>query len=204
MGGKELRSWSYTTAEFQIPLEKGLCPLVLPSAGDGKSHFIEGHMAKNCQSSTCIPVHEGFTPAKAIEILRTLECDMTSENGVLGVHFNITVCPPWVRFVTCLLVAWCDVVVFTTEYASQCLKDPSTQCKLKNKELFDTLGWFFFDFLLLGYVEDPHTGLSFRMPPGFSWNLYLEVIELFTGMCVCMMAFCATWHHLLGTCLHRS
>ena len=35
--------------------------------------------------------------------------------------------------------------------------------------------WFFFELLILGYVEDPATGLSFHSPAGLSWALYIEV-----------------------------
>ena len=43
------------------------------------------------------------------------------------------------------------------------------------KELIDTIGWFFFDLFVLGYVEDPLTGVSFRFPGGMSWAVYIEV-----------------------------
>jgi hypothetical protein len=35
--------------------------------------------------------------------------------------------------------------------------------------------WFFFELLILGYVEDSATGLSFHYPAGLSWALYTEV-----------------------------
>ena len=44
------------------------------------------------------------------------------------------------------------------------------------RELVEVIGWFFFDFLILGYVEDPETGLSFRLPGGLAWAIYVEVI----------------------------
>ena len=37
------------------------------------------------------------------------------------------------------------------------------------------IGWFFFDLFLLGYVEDPVTGLSFSIPGGMGWMVYVEV-----------------------------
>ena len=38
----------------------------------------------------------------------------------------------------------------------------------------EDIGWFFFDLLILGYVEDPATGKSFRMPGGLQWAIYIE------------------------------
>ncbi len=43
------------------------------------------------------------------------------------------------------------------------------------KQLMVVIGWFFFDLLVLGYVEDPVTGRSFRVPGGRQWDIYIEV-----------------------------
>ena len=37
------------------------------------------------------------------------------------------------------------------------------------------IGWFVFDLFLLGCVEDPVTGLSFSIPGGMGWRIYVEV-----------------------------
>ena len=42
-------------------------------------------------------------------------------------------------------------------------------------EIMEVVSWFFFDLLLLGYVEDPNTGLSFCIPRGLGWSIYAEV-----------------------------
>ena len=42
-------------------------------------------------------------------------------------------------------------------------------------ELINKIGWFFFDLFILGYVEDPVSGTSFRLPGGVSWAVYIEV-----------------------------
>ena len=42
-------------------------------------------------------------------------------------------------------------------------------------QLMETIGWFFFDLLILGYVEDLATGKSFRIPGGLKWAIYIEV-----------------------------
>lgn len=44
-------------------------------------------------------------------------------------------------------------------------------------QLIETVSWFFFDLFLLGYVEDPVTGYSFRFPGGMKWAIYIEVIK---------------------------
>jgi len=41
--------------------------------------------------------------------------------------------------------------------------------------LINTVGWFFFNLFILGYVEDPLTGHSFRCPGGMEWAIYVEV-----------------------------
>ena len=43
------------------------------------------------------------------------------------------------------------------------------------RRLIEVIGWFFFDLLILGYVEDRDTGLSFRLPGGLDWAIYVEV-----------------------------
>ena len=43
------------------------------------------------------------------------------------------------------------------------------------KELMKVIGWFFFDLFLLGYVEDTITGLSFSIPGGMDWKIFVEV-----------------------------
>ena len=47
--------------------------------------------------------------------------------------------------------------------------------KSKYMDLITTIGWFFFDLLLIGNVEDYRTGLSFSLP-GLKWHFYVEVI----------------------------
>ena len=41
--------------------------------------------------------------------------------------------------------------------------------------LMETIGWFFFDLLFLGYVEESQSGESFQLPYGLSWSIYVEV-----------------------------
>ena len=42
-------------------------------------------------------------------------------------------------------------------------------------QLMEVIGWFFFDLFILSYVEDPDTGISFRIPGGLKWAVYIEV-----------------------------
>ena len=56
------------------------------------------------------------------------------------------------------------------------LQDSVDKAELQHYEqLLETIGWFFFDLFVLGYVEDPVTGHSFRFPCGMSWAIYIEV-----------------------------
>ena len=41
--------------------------------------------------------------------------------------------------------------------------------------MIEAIGWFFFDLLILGYIEDKDTGLSFQLPIGLGWIIYVEV-----------------------------
>lgn len=45
----------------------------------------------------------------------------------------------------------------------------------QHKTLINIISWFFFDLFVFGYVEDRDTGLSFRLPGGQSWTVYVEV-----------------------------
>ena len=47
--------------------------------------------------------------------------------------------------------------------------------RLNYTKLIETIGWFFSDLFILGYVEDPVTGNSFRFPGGMQWAVYVEV-----------------------------
>ena len=42
-------------------------------------------------------------------------------------------------------------------------------------QLIEVIRWFFFDLLILGYVEDKDTGLSIHLPGSLGWLVYVEV-----------------------------
>lgn len=44
-------------------------------------------------------------------------------------------------------------------------------------KMIEIIGWFFFDLFILGYVEDPLTGWSFRFPGGMQFAIYVEVLR---------------------------
>ena len=45
-------------------------------------------------------------------------------------------------------------------------------------DLMEMINWFFYDLLILGYVEDPITGESYRVPGGLEWAIYIEIPSL--------------------------
>ena len=54
-------------------------------------------------------------------------------------------------------------------------QDSTPDKKSPYHELMNKVGWFFFDLLVLGYVEDPSSGKSFHFPANHSWKLFIEV-----------------------------
>ena len=53
----------------------------------------------------------------------------------------------------------------------------------KFKSLMKAVGWFLFDLLILGYVEDSQTGDSFGMPRNANtcktWKIFVEVYNIY-------------------------
>ena len=47
--------------------------------------------------------------------------------------------------------------------------------RVRHWQLMEVIGWFFYDLLMLGYVEDSDTGQSFRIPGERAWAIYVEV-----------------------------
>ena len=56
------------------------------------------------------------------------------------------------------------------------------------QQLSSDISWFFFDLFVMGYVEDESTGLSFSVPPGKKWSVYVEVSHIETGPARCFLA----------------
>ena len=60
-------------------------------------------------------------------------------------------------------------------YFSKMQDSSSEQDKQAYRILVTRLQCFLFDLFFLGYVEDPQSGLSFSMPKGLKWHVYVEV-----------------------------
>jgi len=64
-------------------------------------------------------------------------------------------------------------------YFNFTLLPPGEQVDKSEREhyhsLLETIGWFFFNLLLLGYIEDKTSGASFHIPAGLEWSVYAEV-----------------------------
>ena len=41
--------------------------------------------------------------------------------------------------------------------------------------LLEKINWFMFDLLILGYIEDPNSGLSFTLQQWLNWTFYIEL-----------------------------
>ena len=138
-------------------------------AGNGKTHYIKKQLAK-CSQEITIAVNEGFSTLKAITKLRH---SLLYKKNV-GIFFNFTILPPGVS-VSNKLVLY-HVYGISKEMATESEKD-------HHQELMKVISWFFFDLLLLGYVEDKSTGLSFRLPRGLEWAIYVEVYCKYIHCC---------------------
>ena len=44
-----------------------------------------------------------------------------------------------------------------------------------DKKFMNTLAWFFFKLLIFEYMEDLETGITFRLPGGYHWKIFVEV-----------------------------
>ena len=127
------------------------------SAGDGKTYYIKQKLASSPASVT-IAVNEAFTPLSAIKKLRSLP--LMQKN--CAIYFNFTMLP-----------------LGENDGSEDTVDDTYYD---QYMELMEITGWFFFNLLILGYVEDRGTGLSFCIPGGLQWAIYIEVCIIF--MCL--------------------
>ena len=127
------------------PSDFSCIQLVYGYAGDGKTHYIRQQLAQSPAHLT-IAVNEAFTPLNAINRLNTLPHNTSN----CAVYFNFT------------LLMYHGV-------------EQDKKESLYPQEFMETIGWFFFNLLVLGYVEDPSTGTSFRFPGGQEWAIYIEI-----------------------------
>ena len=69
----------------------------------------------------------------------------------------------------------------------------------------DTLAWFFFKLLVFEYIEEPGSGMAFRLPAGHCWKIFVEVLpmlldcKIFTALINVLTYLCT-----LGTITHES
>ena len=131
-------------------------------AGSGKTHYIRKQL-KDCKHSLTIAFNEAFNPLKIILQLRELPLFEKD----IAIYINIAVVHPGVRFLYYFSIA--DfILIFIQESAP----DPEKQ---KYYKIIESISWFFFDLLIIGYVEDNNTGLSFCLPAELNWKIFIEV-----------------------------
>ena len=134
--------------------------------GTGKTYHIRDKMKTIPENhQVTIAINEAFTTVSAIERLRTLPRDARN----CAIFFNFTIFPPMVSVSS----NCCSKLYKSYVFCSQ--NGADTREKEHYQQLMKTIRWFFFELLILGYVEDPATGLSFHFPAGLSWALYTEV-----------------------------
>lgn len=79
------------------------------------------------------------------------------------------------RFILIYSYCLCDIVLIN--YMHLLLLQNSAH-EVERKEYHSRmleLCWFFFDLLIMGYVEDKSTGLCFHYPEDLEWTIYVEV-----------------------------
>ncbi|KAL5475165.1 hypothetical protein EMCRGX_G027231 [Ephydatia muelleri] len=151
---------------------QSLVHLVFGNAGDGKTHYIKRQL-KQCPSSCTISVNEAFAPLGAIKKLQSLP----SNEPKCAIFINFTLLPPGGKSFP--FNNYCDsqmcpfILRYNPESEGKQTAEHTLYCRL-----IEVIGWFFFDLLILGYVEDRDTGLSFRLPEGLGWVIYVEVPSL--------------------------
>lgn len=136
------------------------------TTGDGKTHYIESQLNYSPQPLR-VTVNESFMPLNAIKKLSSLPFNVQN----CAVFFNISLLPPGVSKLLVYLSFQC-VLIFDVNTTQESVDEAE---RLHYEQLLETVGWFFFDLFILGYVEDPVTGHSFQFPGGMAWAIYVEV-----------------------------
>ena len=80
----------------------------------------------------------------------------------------------FIKFQNCKNFQLYDITI--TLLLSQISTVPEEQ--IKYKKLMNTLAWFFFKLLVFEYIEDSETGMAFRLPGGYQWKIFVEVITI--------------------------
>ena len=112
-----------------------------------------------------IALNEAFKPSKTILQLQQLPL---FENDI-AIYFNIAVVHPGVIFLYFFLLL---TSIYNFFFIQESAPDPEKQNYYK---IIESISWFFFDLLIIGYIEDNDTGLSFCLPAELNWKIYIEV-----------------------------
>lgn len=92
---------------------------------------------------------------------------------VLAVHTYIELV--YYNIIVMISKAYQNVTVFLILTPQDMVDEKERE---RYRQLMEVIGWFFFDLFILGYVEDPVTGKSFRLPGGLQWAVYIEVRDI--------------------------
>ena len=63
----------------------------------------------------------------------------------------------------------------SNDYYKQDFEDEDDKAQFG--KLSSQISWFFFSLLIVGYVEEYCSGLSYRLPGGLMWSIFVEVCE---------------------------
>ena len=67
------------------------------------------------------------------------------------------------------------VVCVQAKEVTRKLQQDAARMQEESRQLVTEIHWFFFSLFIIGYIEDQSTGLSFRLPGGQQWSLFVEV-----------------------------
>ena len=109
-----------------------------------------------------LAINESFSICRILTKLNSL--DDTNEYTI---HFNFTLLPPGVCLISMHGHKFDCIAIIQNNVADEERKQFT--------QLMDKIGWFIFDLFILGYVHDSHTGMTFAVPKGVNWKVYIEV-----------------------------
>ena len=109
-----------------------------------------------------LAINESFSICRILTKLNSLD-----DTNDCTIHFNFTLLPPGVCLINCIFVHFLTLQLLKRNVADEERKQFT--------QLMDKVGWFMFDLFILGYIHDSHTGMSFAVPKGLNWKVYIEV-----------------------------
>ena len=130
------------------PCDFNCIQLVYGHAGDGKTHYITQQLVQS-RGPLIIAVNEAFNPLSAIKKLKKLPLIKDC-----AIFFNFTILPYQVGMMAVHNESfWSNFQSLTLSF-TQGGTQQDTDSQYQYRQLMDSINWFFFDFLILGYVED--------------------------------------------------